>query len=181
MSDSEEEDREQDEMLRKIQERLDQAVKKYPIELDNSKESNSKQETKQKSERGKYDNPFDRIKTEEDEDFNDRDFDFITDEFTVKAKSKQNKPKAEETKHKDAKVTFEDQKVSELADSLKERKIENFTHSVVLGETNREDELISKRIKELLNSEESDEEKEKHQEQDHRKEININGKAPLNK
>jgi hypothetical protein len=141
-----------------------------------NKETQTKMDIQTKNEKEKYDNPFERIRTEED-DFNDRDFDFITDEFKIKSKSKQNKPKAEEeTKHKNMKVTFENHNASELAGSQKDTKKENYSHSYSLGDTKNEDELINRKIKELLNSEGSDIERDDFQEEeDHNKEMSING------
>lgn len=88
MSDSDD-DAHQEQKLKQYRDRLQKAAQKHAVELDSAK--------KQRKSGEKYDNPFARDTTssfdkqKEDDDFNDRDFEFKTDEIMKKSKAKTQK------------------------------------------------------------------------------------------
>lgn len=175
MSDFEDDDREHEEMLRKHRERLQEAAKKYSVELDNHQKQTTTSAVESKKKQ-KYDNPFER-NTLDDDDFNDRDLDFMTDDIAAKPRPKVAKrsnitfgqEEQSVQKQKEAKVKFEDETEKQnlaVTPQKPDSKSRSPEHPLFTDPENdykpkplsytEEDEMLSKKIKDLLNSESSE-------------------------
>ena len=168
--DDDEDDAKHEEMLRKHRQRLQEAAKKYSVELDNKSElkpSPPEQTTK-------YDNPFERSGEEFDREMFESTegtqfililIDFITDSLNPKSKVKIHpKPKANEEakqKHSELASIYEDKRSKESTELQKSHILvkseyndwddntQNFDKRSI--SLNEEDELLKKKVAEIWN------------------------------